>query len=107
MEESKTLNSVGKYHFGRMIDLEKYVDCYFESNLADESNIINKAIIYSIVYNPNEIYCRTDGYAGACWTATIHDSRLIKGKSTYKLNFRNFVDLVVHFETEDMKFCQK
>ena len=106
MERSINLKSVGKYHFGKMIDLEKYVGSYFESISVEEPNIINKAIIHSIKYNTDEIYNRTDGYAGRCWTVTMYDSRLINGEYTYHLNFRNFVDLVTHYESEGMKFCQ-
>ena len=104
MEKEMNLPSVGGYHFGAMIDLSKYAGSYFENNNADESNIIYKAIIISISYKPDEIYNTTDGYAGKCWSAIIHDSRMIDDIYEYKLNFRNFSDLVTHFESQDMKF---
>ncbi len=105
MEKEMNLPSVGGYHFGEMVDLSKYSGTHFENNNADESNIIDKAIIISISYKPDEIYNTTDGHAGNCWTAIIHNSRLIDDIYIYKLNFRNFSDLVTHFESQDMKFC--
>lgn len=105
MEKEINLPLNGGYHFGKMIDLKKYEESYFESNNADESNIIHKAIIISIVYKPDEIYYTTDGYAGNCWKAIIQDSRLIDDIYTYKFNFRNFSDLIKYYEAQDMKFC--
>ena len=106
MEKEINLPSVGGYHFGAMIDLSKYSGSYFEYK-TDESNIINKAIIISLIYKPDYIYNNTDGYAGNCWTAVILDSRLIDVINVYKLNFRNFSDLVKHFESQDMIFVDK
>jgi hypothetical protein len=105
MLSEMNLKSVGGYHFGRMIDLKKFEGSHFESNKADESNTIHKAILVSICYNADEIYNRTDGYAGNCWTVIINDSRLINNEYTYKLNFRNLKDLISHYESQDMKFC--
>ncbi len=106
MDKEMNLQSNGGYHFGKMIDLTKYEGTHFESNKADESNIIHKAIIFSMNYIADEIYNKTDGYAGNCWTTVIHDSRMIDDIYVYKLNFRNFSDLVNYFESQDMKFCQ-
>jgi len=103
LSETK-LTSTGGYHFGRMVDLSKYTGSHFESNHSDESNIIHKAIILSIYYNPDEIYNRNDGYFGNCWSVIINDSRMINNEYTYKLHFRNFSDLVKHYENQDMKF---
>ena len=105
MEKEMNLPSVGGYHFGASIDLSKYSGSYFENNNTDELNTIDKAIIISISYNPDEIYNTTDGYTGNCWSAIIHDARLIDNVHRYKLNFRNFSDLITHFELQDMKFC--
>jgi len=105
MEKEINLPSNGGYHFGKMIDLPKYEGSWFENNEADQSNIIHKAIIFSIIYNEDEIYNKTTGYDGNCWTATIHDSRMMDDICVYKLNFRNPSDLFNHFESQDMKFC--
>ena len=66
--------------------------------------LINKAIIISIEYNPDELYNKTDGYAGNCWSANIMDSREINGSIIITYNFRNFRDLVAHYEKEGFKF---
>lgn len=104
MEKEINLPSNGGYHFGRMINLKKYEGSYFETNEEDKLNIIHKAIIISIVYKPDEIYNRTDGNEGNCWRAIIHDSRLIDNIYTYKFNFRNFSDLIYHYESQDMNY---
>ena len=97
------LPSVGGYHFGYMDDVKKFIENYFEE-INPTTNIINKAFIISIEYNPNEIYNKTDGHAGHCWTAQISDSREINGGSLITYNFRNFRDLVAHYEKEGFKF---
>lgn len=101
------LKSVGGYHFGKMVDLSKYTDCYFKSNDIDESNDIHKAIILSIFYQADEIYNKTDGYAGNCWKAVINDSRLINNEHTYTLIFRNFSDIVNYYDSQNMGFFKK
>jgi hypothetical protein len=103
MQKEINLKSVGGCHFGAMIDLKKLEGSYFEDKDCDENGIINKAIIYLIEYNPNNIHCITDGYAGYCWTAIIHDSRLDNDLYIYKLNFRNFGDLVAYYKEQNMK----
>lgn len=103
MEKELDLKSCGGYHFGALIDLKPLIQSHFEDKEADENGFINKAIINTIEYKPDEIYCNTDGYAGNCWTAIIHDSRLIDGICFYKFNFRNFGDLVAYYEEQNMK----
>ena len=100
MLSEMNLKSVGGYHFGKMIDLKKVEGCYFESNITDQY----KATIIQIVYKADVIYNTTDGYAGNCWSAIIDDSRLINNEYKYKLNFRNFNDLLSHYQSQDMKF---
>jgi hypothetical protein len=97
------LPSIGGYHFGYMDDVKKFIENYFEE-INSTTNIINKAIILSIEYKSNEIYNRTDGYAGNCWIANILDSRQINGISFITYSFRNFRDLVAHYEKEGFKF---
>jgi hypothetical protein len=103
MQKEINLKSVGGYHFGAMIDLKEFEGSYFEDKETDTNGFINKANIFSIKYNPDNIYCTTDGYAGNCWTAIIFDSRLIDDIYAYKFNFRNFQDLVAYYEKENMK----
>lgn len=105
MKKEINLKVGGGYHFGRIVDLNKYSGSYFECNKVDEFGFIYKAVIFCITYNPDNVYNRTDGYFGNCWTALIHDSRYIGYDYEYSLNFRNFSDLVSHYESQDMRFC--
>jgi len=102
-----TLKSVGGYHFGKMVDLSKYTGCHFETNNDDECNTIHKAFILSLFYQADEMYNKTDGYTGNCWKADIIDSRFINNEHIYTLIFRNFSDLVNHFESQNMIFRPK
>lgn len=97
------LPSVGGFHFGSMFQLNGFINKHFEE-INSTTNTINKAIIIDIDYNPDEIYNKTDGYAGKCWTANISDSRLINGFPLITYNFRNFNDLLAHYEKEGFKF---
>lgn len=103
MSTTIDLPSIGGYHFGAISQLEPFINQHFEE-INPTTNIINKAIIISIEYKPHEIYNRTDGYAGNCWAANIMDSREINGVSFISYNFRNFRDLVAHYEKEGFKF---
>lgn len=96
------LPSYGGLHFGEMSDLKIFENCYFEET-NPESEFIHKAIIFKIDYNPDEIYSKNDGYAGNCWTARVEDYRTTDDTS-FIFNFRNFDDLVVHYEKEGLKF---
>lgn len=97
------LPSYGGLHFGSMIDLKIFENCYFEET-NPESDFIHKAIIFTIEYNPDEIYSKTDGHDGNCWTAHVEDYRMIDGTISFIFNFRNFGDLVVYYEKEGLKF---
>lgn len=102
MSTTIDLPSIGGYHFGAMHQLKPFINQHFEE-INSKTNIINKAIILNIEYKPDELYNKTDGYAGNCWSATIMDSRLINDSSSVIYNFRNFRDLVTHYEKEGFK----
>lgn len=103
MSTTIDLPSIGGYHFGAMYQLKPFINQHFEEKNST-TNIINKAIILTIEYKPDEVYKTTDGYAGNCWSATIMDSREINDNSIIIYNFRNFRDLVAHYEKEGFKF---
>jgi len=88
------------HHFGKMYHIKPFIDHHFEEKNSD-TNIINKAFILNIEYNPDKIYLSTDGYAGNCWTATVLDS-IQECEIIY--NFRNFRDLVIYYEKQGLKF---
>jgi hypothetical protein len=70
-----------------------------------DNNIIHKAIILSIHYEPDSTYSHTDGYDGTCWSARITDS----GENEYILcyHFSNFSNLVKFYEEKGYKFVEK
>ena len=78
-------------HFGSESGYERFEGTYFEEIEFNENNIINKAIISNIKYDPDSTYCNTDGYGGTCWCAEIIDS---DEKGFVYYHFRNFGDLV-------------
>lgn len=89
-------------HFGAGSELKYFENCYFEE-INSENNSINKAIIFSIKYEPDGTYWSSDGYAGNCWTACVSDYQDdINSVITYI--FRNFTDLVIHYEKAGFKF---
>lgn len=103
MSRTIDLPSCGGYHFGASSELKFFESCYFEE-VNPETNFINKAVIFSINYEPDGTYWSSNGYAGKCWTAHIADSRDNDAGTTIIYNFRNFGDLVVHYEKEGFKF---
>lgn len=97
MEEIEiNLTTVGGYHFGKLINMNNLSGSYFEEN-----NSNNKATIISIIYNPDNIYIKNDGYTGNCWTAIMKNNN---ETSIHKLNFRNTNDLFAYYEAQNMKF---
>lgn len=94
------LPSCGGHHFGSFNRLKPFIGCYFEE-IKPATNIIKKAVITKIEYNPDEIYSSTDGYAGKCWTAHIKNST---NEEEIMYNFRNIRDLVNHYEKQGFKF---
>ncbi len=103
MSNTIDLPSYGGYHFGSITRIKQFIGCYFEER-NPTTNIINKAIIMTIDYKPDQIYLSTDGHAGNCWTVYIADSREINGELEIIYNFRNMRDLVMHYEKEGFKF---
>lgn len=110
MEKVINVKSLNSYHIGASDKLKEFIGCYFEEKNDVEMFLILKkphhiAKIHSIEYKPDEIYYNTDGYAGNCWLATMHKMDLDGVKlSSYKLSFRNFVDLIAYYENQKMKF---
>lgn len=97
------LPSIGGYHFVDIYKLKPFIYKHFEE-INSKTDIINKAIIINIEYKPDELYNKTDGYTGSCWSATIMDSRGINNSEVITYKFRNFRDLVIHYEKEGFKF---
>ena len=92
------INYTNELHFGRESNYEIYISNYFEQIELSQENIIEKAIIKDIVYEPDIIYIASDGHAGRCWYAEIIDNGIIK------YSFRNFSDIVKMYEKKGYKF---
>lgn len=92
------------YHFGSSSNFNRFQNSYFEEihDNIKNTTIINKAIIMSIVYEPDETYSIFDGYFGTCWKASIVDSS--QDNSILYIHFRNFGDLVSHYEKKGFRF---
>ena len=93
--------SKGLLHFGSQSGYERFSGSYFEKIECDENNLIDKAIINSIKYDPDSIYRENDGYAGTCWCAKIIDS---DEKGFVYYHFRNFESLVKMYEEKGYNF---
>lgn len=85
-------------HFGITSATRDFQGSYFEDA---SKNII--ARIISIRYNPDENYCKFDGYHGKCWEALLYDFRekdnnenTLYKKITYK--FRDIPDLIMYYK---------
>lgn len=72
---------------------------------ADQNDLLHKAIINSINYEPDSIYSTTDGYTGTCWVSEMIDSDYEYGYQY--LHFRNFEDLVEFYQQKGYKFNKK
>ena len=91
-------------HFGSESGYERFGGSYFEQLEYNENNIINKAIINKVKYDPDSTYCHTDGYGGTCWCAEIIDS---DEQGIIYYHFRNFEDLVGIYNGKGYKFVEK
>jgi hypothetical protein len=102
MESYYQLNNdyTDELHFGRESNYEIYIGNYFEQIELSQENIIEKAIIKDIVYEPDIIYIASDGHAGRCWYTEIIDNGIIK------YSFRNFSDIVKMYEKKGYKFVK-
>ena len=90
---------------GEIKKYEIFKGKYFEQNNHDNnSNIIHKALIYSIYYEPDSTYYHTDGYSGTCWIAKILDSA---EEEIIVYHFRNFQNLIQLFKEKGYKFVEK
>jgi hypothetical protein len=105
MTDAIELNTVGKgLHFGSKAGYERFANSYFEKV---NQNFIDKIIIYSIFYKPNEIYITTDGYGGTCWHAEMieHDNVDTEWATGFaKYRFRNFEDLIEYYKEKGFVF---
>jgi hypothetical protein len=90
-------------HYGSQSGYERFNGTYFEKLECDENNLIDKAIINKIKYEPDSIYRDNDGYGGTCWCAEIIDPDE-QGYIYY--HFRNFENLVKFYEEKGYKFIQ-
>lgn len=69
-----------------------------------DNNIIHKANIISVHYEPDSTYYHTDGYSGTCWIAKILDSA---EEEIIVYHFRNFQNLIQLFKEKGYKFVEK
>ena len=51
----------GSYHFGSIAGYARFVGCHFEKIEPDKDDLLDKAIINSINYDPDSTYSITDG----------------------------------------------
>lgn len=91
--------------WGLKRNLDSLISKWFEQIEVNESNFIHKAIIMGIKFDPEEIYCSTDGIAGVCWLADILDSG--DDENIKKYHFRNFIDLIEFFKKKGYKFVDE
>ena len=94
------ISYTNELHLGIDSNYDKLNDCYFEQVESLQENIIEKAIIKHIIYQPDIIYNESDGMAGRCWFATIIDNGIIN------YYFRNFSHLVKMYEEKGYKFVK-
>ena len=98
--------STNEIKFDSKTNYEIYSESYFEQlEPYGNSNIIHKAIILSIHYEPDSTYSHTDGYDGTCWCARITDSG--ENESVLCYHFSNFSNLVKFYEEKGYKFVEK
>jgi hypothetical protein len=105
---SKRINvpSLGSgIHWGLMRNFEHLINKWFENTEIDDLNLIHKAIILGIKYDPDDRYSNSDGYFGTCWVANIIDSGDDSGIKNY--HFRNFIDVIELFKTKGYKFIDE
>jgi hypothetical protein len=82
-----------------------YEGKWFEQMESDaNSNIIYKAIIFSIKYEPDSTFCHTSGEDGTCWCSQISDSS--EDISVLFYHFRNFENLLELFKEKGYKFIE-
>jgi hypothetical protein len=91
-------------HFGPISGYEKLKGNWFEQKEFDEHNYLYRAFINYIIYEPDEIYIRNDGYSGNCWKAEIFDT---ENEKTEIYRFRNFIDLVEVFDKKGYRFVEE
>ena len=104
MTDAIELNSVGHgLHFGSHAGYERFVNSYFEKSY---QNYVDKVIIHSICYKPDNLYSRKDGYCGTCWQVEMiephDDTKWATGFAKYC--FRNFEDLVEYYKEKGFVF---
>ena len=98
--------STNEKKFDSKTNYEIYEGSWFEQlEPYGNSNIIYKAIILSIDYEPDSTYSHTDGHDGTCWCATIIDSGDSEPRLCY--HFSNFSNLVKFYEEKGYKFVIK
>jgi hypothetical protein len=90
---------------GEINNYEIFKGKHFEQTNHDaNSNIIHKALIYSIHFEPDSTYFHTDGYSGTCWLAKILDSAEDENMTFY--HFRNFENLIQIFKEKGYTFIK-
>ncbi len=94
----------GGLHMGTMERCEQYIGSYFESKVT-VADLIRRAHIVQLVYEPDKRYVSTQGREGRCWVAYLDRYQSTRWICGYKISFRNFTDLRYYFEHHhDMEF---
>ena len=81
-------------HWGSGSNFERFANSYF----LEMASSVDKHVIASVKYEPDELYSRFDGIAGCCWIVTISEP------FTQKYHIRNWVDIVHYYEHRGFTF---
>lgn len=101
-------------HFGSTAKYERFaVNSYFihdtsynptiESMKEDPTPITKKHHIIEVIYDTDEVYRMTDGYAGDCWKVKVVDYDTNE-ETTYYI--RNWNDIVQHYVRRGFIFVE-
>jgi len=81
---------------------ESFTGSHFEQKEYGDDNLIYKAIIILISYEPDSTYIESDGRGGTCWCANITDSH--EDECMVYYHFRKFEDLISIYDSRGYKF---
>ena len=81
---------------------ESFTGSHFEQKEYGDNNLIYKAIIIAISYEPDSTYIESEGRGGTCWCANITDSA--EDECMVYYHFRKFEDLISIYDSRGYKF---
>lgn len=98
------LNNQNALHFGSSSNYERLVTTYFIQKKTDSNEIrINKHIVMSVEYSPDNIYAQVDGMWGKCWLVTVADN---ENNKLLKYHIRNWGELVNYYQEQGLAYVQ-